>query len=98
MFGLARYSSHNTGAGVGNWTNWFYQWAFCATAATSEPAARQLVSGFIKEGGAIEGQERSAGWYWAAASVGTGQATMAGDGDCSIGITQDPPRPSIRRP
>ncbi|PNW81429.1 hypothetical protein CHLRE_07g355650v5 [Chlamydomonas reinhardtii] len=34
LFGLSRYSSHNTGTGVGQWTNWFFQWAFCATAAT----------------------------------------------------------------
>ncbi|KXZ53813.1 hypothetical protein GPECTOR_6g731 [Gonium pectorale] len=34
LFALARYSSHHTGTGIGNWTNWFFQWAFCATAAT----------------------------------------------------------------
>ncbi|KAG2429741.1 hypothetical protein HXX76_010525 [Chlamydomonas incerta] len=34
LFALSRYSSHNTGTGIGQWTNWFFQWAFCATAAT----------------------------------------------------------------
>ncbi|KAG2494365.1 hypothetical protein HYH03_007422 [Edaphochlamys debaryana] len=34
-FALARYASHNPGAGgYPNWTAWFFQWAFCATAAT----------------------------------------------------------------
>ncbi|EFJ41277.1 hypothetical protein VOLCADRAFT_77636 [Volvox carteri f. nagariensis] len=34
MFGLARYKSHYTGSGMGMWTDFFFQWAFCATAAT----------------------------------------------------------------
>ncbi|GIL84989.1 hypothetical protein Vretifemale_13617 [Volvox reticuliferus] len=34
LFGLARYSSHQTVTGTGEWTSWFFQWAFCATAAT----------------------------------------------------------------
>ncbi|KAG2434358.1 hypothetical protein HYH02_012374 [Chlamydomonas schloesseri] len=34
LFAMSRYSSHNTGTGIGQWTNWFFQWAFCATAAT----------------------------------------------------------------
>ncbi|GLI67715.1 hypothetical protein VaNZ11_011983 [Volvox africanus] len=34
MFGLARYSIHWTGSGTGKWTDFFFQWAFCATAAT----------------------------------------------------------------
>ncbi|GLC60451.1 hypothetical protein PLESTB_001613900 [Pleodorina starrii] len=34
LFSLSRFASHETGTGTGNWTNWFFQWAFCATAAT----------------------------------------------------------------
>ncbi|GLC38506.1 hypothetical protein PLESTB_001732900 [Pleodorina starrii] len=34
MFGLARYKTHATGSGIGDWTDFFFQWAFCATAAT----------------------------------------------------------------
>ncbi|EFJ41931.1 hypothetical protein VOLCADRAFT_67734 [Volvox carteri f. nagariensis] len=35
LFGLARYKSHETVTDVrGDWTSWFFQWAFCATAAT----------------------------------------------------------------
>ncbi|GLI66983.1 hypothetical protein VaNZ11_011079 [Volvox africanus] len=34
LFGLARYSSHHTITATGDWTSWFFQWAFCATAAT----------------------------------------------------------------
>ncbi|KAG2488753.1 hypothetical protein HYH03_012751 [Edaphochlamys debaryana] len=34
MFALARVGSHNTGSGTGRWLDFFFQWAFCATAAT----------------------------------------------------------------
>jgi len=34
MFGLSRYKSHYTGVDVGRWTDFFYQWAFAATATT----------------------------------------------------------------
>ncbi|GFR44280.1 hypothetical protein Agub_g5487 [Astrephomene gubernaculifera] len=33
-FGLARYATHFTGSATGRWTDWFFQWAFCATAVT----------------------------------------------------------------
>lgn len=34
LFALSRYSTSFTGAGDGYWTDFFYQWAFAATAAT----------------------------------------------------------------
>ncbi|KXZ42195.1 hypothetical protein GPECTOR_185g278 [Gonium pectorale] len=34
MFGLARYKTHFTGSGTGKWVDFFFQWAFCATAVT----------------------------------------------------------------
>mmetsp|Transcript_8516 Transcript_8516/g.22796 ORF Transcript_8516/g.22796 Transcript_8516/m.22796 type:complete len:522 (+) Transcript_8516:168-1733(+) len=34
VFGLARWSSNATGTGTGRWTDWFFQWAFAATATT----------------------------------------------------------------
>jgi Amt family ammonium transporter len=34
LFGLSRYSTHATSSGTGDWTDWFFQWAFCATAVT----------------------------------------------------------------
>ena len=34
MFGLANFKNEFTGSGTGKWVDWFFQWAFCATAAT----------------------------------------------------------------
>lgn len=34
LFGLSNYSSHSTGSGIGKWQDWFFQWAFAATATT----------------------------------------------------------------
>lgn len=34
MFGLSGYATHYTGSGLGKWTDFFYQWAFAATATT----------------------------------------------------------------
>ena len=34
LFGLKSYESHFTGSGQGRWIDWFFQWAFCATATT----------------------------------------------------------------
>nr|AAM94623.2 putative ammonium transporter AMT1;2 [Chlamydomonas reinhardtii] len=34
MFALVDIDTHNTGSGTGKWIDWFFQWAFAATAVT----------------------------------------------------------------